>query len=213
MNETAAKSASRGKSEEKAQQILDAAASLFIREGFENVSMEQIAREAGVAKQTVYSHYANKEALFTAAIECKCEEHQLHGVDENRSVAQYLREFAQHFSDLITSREGVTMHRVCIAEAGRSRVGELFWDAGPEHLHAILDAYLRKQVAAGQLNIDNIDFAAQHFLYMIKGKAHMRGMLGLPNEQALAELPAYLDSCVDVFMRAYGPAPGERSNS
>ena len=31
-----------------------------------------IAKEAGVSKQTVYSHFGNKDELFTAAIEQKC---------------------------------------------------------------------------------------------------------------------------------------------
>ncbi len=208
MDEAAGKSAGRSKSEEKGRQILEAAGCLFMREGFEVVSMEQVAKEAGVSKQTVYSHFGNKEALFSAAIASRCIAHQLsdEDLDSDRPVAEFLRELAQRFSDLITSDAGIAINRVCISEAAkdRSRVSELFWEAGPERLFAVLSDYLRRQVAAGRLRIDNIDFAASQFLHMIKADAHMRGVLGLPNEEELAELPAYLDSCVEVFMRAYG---------
>lgn len=196
----------RSKDAEKGRQILAAAGALFMSEGFEAASMEKVARAAGVSKQTVYSHYGSKEALFSAAIEAKCEEFQIgySAADLKRPVGEFLREFVGHFSELLTSAEGVGIHRVCIADAGRSGVAELFWEAGPLSIMQRLMAYLEEQVQRGNLAIDNVHFAADQLLFMVKSDAHMRGVLGLPMEKSLAELPAYLDSCVDVFMRAYG---------
>ncbi len=197
----------RGKSEEKGQLILEAASELFVDHGFDAVSMEAVARAAGVSKQTVYSHFGNKDALFQAAVKCKCLAHQLDGsgMDESLPVDVYLREFAQHFSDLLTSREAIAVHRICVAgAANHSKISQLFWEAGPARVEAHLKGYLRRQVAAGRLHIDNPHFASHHLLHMIKGEAYFRAVLGLTNEQALAELTAYLDSCVDLFMRAYG---------
>lgn len=206
MNTVAIKTPGRNKSEEKARLILEAAGALFMREGFEAASMELIAREAGVSKQTVYSHYGSKEALFSAAIASRCEQYQLCGedMDASRPPADYLREFAQHFCDLLTSEEGLAIHRICIAEGARSKVGELFWQAGPEPLFLHLHSYLTEQVKLGRLHIDNIDFAASQFLHMLKADAQMRGILGLDNSQELNELSGYIDSCINVFMRAYG---------
>jgi AcrR family transcriptional regulator len=44
--------------------VLDAALPLFARDGFEAVSMQAIADEAGVSKPVLYSCYASKEELF-----------------------------------------------------------------------------------------------------------------------------------------------------
>ena len=52
--------AGRPKSQEKQQQILTSAACLFLKQGFSNTSMDLIANEADVSKQTVYSHFKNK---------------------------------------------------------------------------------------------------------------------------------------------------------
>jgi TetR/AcrR family transcriptional regulator, mexJK operon transcriptional repressor len=203
---TPRKSAGRSKSEEKRQQILDAAGYLFCRDGYEAVSMEQVAKTADVSKQTVYSHFGNKEELFCTAIECKCAEHQLREQpDGDRPVAEYLRAFIQHLSDLLTSPEVVAMHRVCIASADRhSEVCQLFWKSGPEPIKVHLRNYLTSQHLAGRLHIDNVDFATQQLLSMVRSTSHMKDLLGLPPGDEQAQLPAYLDSCVAVFMRAYG---------
>lgn len=201
----------RSKDEEKGRQILTAASRLFMNEGYGAVSMEQVAKAAGVSKQTVYSHYGSKEALFSSAVAQKCVDYEIgYGEgDDERPVREYLREFIQHFSDLVTSEAGISIHRVCIGEADkRSTLSELFWNAGPLPIMQKLTAYLKRQVERGTLTIDNIHFAADQLLFMVKSDVHMRGVLGLPTDEAENALPAYLDSCLTVFMKAYGATDG-----
>ena len=57
----------------KAESILAAAKRMFLESGFGAVSMDAIAREAGVSKATVYAHFAGKEELFGAVIGRECE--------------------------------------------------------------------------------------------------------------------------------------------
>src|SRR5262252_1705184 len=57
----------------KAESILAAAKRAFLQRGFGAVSMDTIAREAGVSKATVYAHFAGKEELFGAGIGRECE--------------------------------------------------------------------------------------------------------------------------------------------
>ncbi len=54
--------------------ILEAARKLFLTQGFERVSMDQIASEAGVSKLTVYSHFGDKDSLFGEAVRAHCEQ-------------------------------------------------------------------------------------------------------------------------------------------
>src|ERR1700712_818987 len=53
----------------KRQQILDGARNVFMRLGFDAASMNDVTREAGVSKGTLYVYFANKEELFSAIIE------------------------------------------------------------------------------------------------------------------------------------------------
>src|SRR6188472_4297134 len=47
---------------------LEAAMSLFLRNGYGATTMDEIAGEAGLTKRTLYNNYANKAALFTEAV-------------------------------------------------------------------------------------------------------------------------------------------------
>ena len=53
---------------DRRRRILDAATGLFLRAAYDAVQMDDIARAAGVAKPTVYRHFATKEALFLEAL-------------------------------------------------------------------------------------------------------------------------------------------------
>ena len=54
--------------EARAQRILDAASTLILRYGYHKTTIDDIAREAGVGKGTLYLHWNTREALFAALI-------------------------------------------------------------------------------------------------------------------------------------------------
>ena len=57
------------KGAEKRRRILGAARLLMLREGLRGTTMEAIAREAGIAKPTLYAQFADKEAVFTGILD------------------------------------------------------------------------------------------------------------------------------------------------
>ncbi len=50
----------------KFNQVLDGARTVFLRDGFEGASVDEIARVAAVSKATLYSYFADKKVLFAA---------------------------------------------------------------------------------------------------------------------------------------------------
>ncbi len=60
------------------EQILDAALELFSRDGYEKVSMNQLAKQAGLTKGGVYFHFSSKEEVFTAMVEAELETRASH---------------------------------------------------------------------------------------------------------------------------------------
>lgn len=59
----------RDRSGEKRERIIDAARVLFLRQGLRATTMEAIAREAGIAKPTLYTQFSDKDAVFMAILE------------------------------------------------------------------------------------------------------------------------------------------------
>ena len=59
----------RSKSTEKTEAILKGAMKEFLAHGYAGSSMDRVAKAAGVSKATVYSHFGDKEGLFSALIQ------------------------------------------------------------------------------------------------------------------------------------------------
>lgn len=54
--------------ESRLDRILDSAADLLVRWGYQRVTVEDVAKQAGIGKGTVYLHFRSKEALFLAVL-------------------------------------------------------------------------------------------------------------------------------------------------
>ncbi|MCD7059319.1 TetR/AcrR family transcriptional regulator [Pelagibacterium xiamenense] len=61
------------KSRDRRKRILEGAEAVILRSGLKGTTMEMIAREAGVAKATLYSYFPDKEAIYTALVEVMAE--------------------------------------------------------------------------------------------------------------------------------------------
>jgi TetR/AcrR family transcriptional repressor of mexJK operon len=198
----------RPKSEQKGEAILHAAGELFLSAGYQGTSMDAVAQRAGVSKQTVYSHFANKEELFKACIRGKVTGY---GFDETTAdgavdLRGALLSIARQFVDLMFDPEVIAMHRVVMAEAAsQPRIAELFFDSGPRRTKASVCAFLQQQVEAGKLQIppDRVLYAAVQLLNTAVGMYQMSLWLGLLHSVDADEVNAHLDRVVDDFLVLY----------
>ncbi|MGD9163559.1 MAG: TetR/AcrR family transcriptional regulator [Chromatiales bacterium] len=198
----------RPKSEAKAKAVMYAAAKLFLARGFQGTSMDAVAKGAGVSKQTVYSHYENKEELFKAVITTKVASY---GFDEatvvkDDDLRNALLTVARRFVDLLFDPEVIAMHRVVIGEAtSQPRIASLFFESGPMRTKAAVCAFLQRQVAKGRLCIpaEQVLYAASQLLFTAIGVYQMQLMLGLIESVDETELGPHLERVVDDFLTLY----------
>src|SRR5438132_7670142 len=98
----------------KAESILAAAKRSFLAAGFGAVTMDAIAREAGVSKATVYAHFSGKEELF-GAIVVRLSERRFGGFSVEAldpvDIEASLTAIARRFLDLVLSPEGIALNR------------------------------------------------------------------------------------------------------
>lgn len=91
--EPAARRRQRLAPEARAAQILDVAAQLLLDEGFTEVSMERLGREAGISKALVYNYFPNRNDLLRALLE-----REMGLLRESQAVAV---KSAESFEDLV----------------------------------------------------------------------------------------------------------------
>jgi AcrR family transcriptional regulator len=191
----------------KAGAILAAAERAFLASGFGAVTMDAIAREAGVSKATVYAHYHGKEELFGAVV-ADLSERRFHGFSaealDPRDIEASLLTIATRFLDLVLSPEAIALNRILIGEVTRFPVlGQVFWAAGPERTRVQVEAFLRRADAMGTLSIADPRLAAEQFIALARGEIHLRSLLRLENPGDPAALTAAAASAVATFLRAF----------
>jgi len=106
----------------KAESILAAAKRTFLASGFGAVSMDAIAREAGVSKATVYAHFAGKEELFGAVIGRECGLYFARfsaGELDPVNVRASLTVLGRRYLELVLSPEAIALHRIILGEVTR----------------------------------------------------------------------------------------------
>jgi TetR/AcrR family transcriptional repressor of mexJK operon len=187
--------------------ILDAAKRLFVEQGYEGVSMDQIAAAAGVSKLTVYSHFGDKDTLFAAAARAYCEQRlpaELFDPTPEVPLRERLLEIAQAFYAMVSSPEAVSGHRIlCTPQMADSPVPGMFWEAGPKRVQAEFSELLQRRVDAGELEIEDVELASSQFFTLLKGELHARLVMGCGEAACRAAVRRHIIASVDMFLRAY----------
>ena len=134
------------------------AAALFLERGFDGVTVDDVVRDVGGSKGSVYSFYGGKEGLFLAAmgdtiIELTLPLKRLKLM--SLALEQGLAEFANTLLTILLQERHLAFQRLVIAEALRHpQVGLSWYEHGPGRTHGILAAFLADQQALGRMRPD-----------------------------------------------------------
>lgn len=201
-----------GRSDEKARQILDGARRVFLADGFDSASMNEIARVAGVSKGTLYVYFESKQALFAALIrdERRQQAEQLTPLDEGwPDVAATLRAYGVALMKRMTHADVVAQVRIVIAVAPKfPEIGRAFYESGPMHGRDRLAAFLDRQMRAGRLRTSDPLTAATQFLQLCQGDRYKELMFCVADSVSAADIEDMASTAVAAFMAAYGRAAG-----
>lgn len=196
---------------DKRRAVLDAAAEVFCREGYAGASIDAVAVEAGVSRQTIYNQIGDKEKLFKAVVA---------DITERSSAAFFalldtfpvapenleaeLTTFARHLLDhFMCDRDGQALRTLIATES--ARYPELFatWrEYGPGRKHPAMAARFAQLAHAGYLDLDDASLAARQFSALLLTDLRWNTQFGhTPTE---AELQKTAADAVHTFVRAFG---------
>lgn len=186
--------------------VLRAATVAFTLDGY-RASIDRIAQRAGVAKQTVYSHFPSKEELFKEVVRELTTRIlvQLEGGERMREddVRAGLLRFALAFRSRVLHADGIAMFRTLAAEIPRfPALARAIYAGGPGETARGLARYLEKAMAAGQLRRDDPKFAAEVLLGMLVGHDRVKRLFGVARYNARSDTRRAA-RIVDSFLRMY----------
>jgi TetR/AcrR family transcriptional repressor of mexJK operon len=201
-----------GRSARKHRAIIEAASAVFIKNGYERTSMEQIAAKAGVSKQTVYKHFADKDRLFSDIVLATTGQ-----VDrlvalvagplaETRALKKDLSLLGRQLLAALMEPELLRLRRLVIANADRMpELGRTWYQLGFERVLATLATCFGTLAKRHLLNVEDPLLAAHHFVGLLLWIPLNQAMFtGNDEPYTKVALERYADAAVGAFLAAYG---------
>ncbi len=192
----------------KYDQVLEGARSVFMADGFEGASVDEIARVAAVSKATLYSYFPDKRLLFMEVASAECARQAQEAMDNIDQAAQprdVLNAAGHHFLRFITSTFGQQIFRICVAESDRfPEIGQQFYASGPAVMRQEMAEYFKEAEARGELRIDDPVLAADQFGELCKADIWARLIFGVSKSVTDAEIDRVVEGAVEMFMARYG---------
>ena len=204
----------------KYDQVLAGAQEVFMRDGFEGASVDDIAREAGVSKATLYSYFPDKRLLFlevTSAQCCRQADEALLSIEMTHTPEHVLRDAGHRILTFMLSELGQRIFPYDadgggyyepggpVTEADRfPELGRQFYQSGPMIAKRALSGYLDVARTRGEIVTDDVSLAADQFAELCKADLWPKAVFGLQTEFTQSERDRIVDGAVATFMARYG---------
>ncbi len=180
--------------------VREAAIAIFIEDGY-GASMDRIAARAGVAKQTLYNQFGNKENLFAEVLRQSIDDITVALGTPGADLRATLLRFAQAFRAKALSPYGVGMHRALIAEAPRfPKLARIAHEKGAANAREALAKFLQQAMDNGQLRKTDAQFAAELLLSMLAGFERVRLLYGVTSDPTSLNEKQKCVAIVDCFL-------------
>jgi TetR/AcrR family transcriptional regulator, mexJK operon transcriptional repressor len=207
------------RSERKRKSILEAATEVFLKGGYLGTNMDEIAALSAVSKQTVYKHFASKEALFieiVSGMTGEAGDRVLRDrVDSERpephdsaSLTPYLQNYGEKQLTVVLTPRLMQLRRLVIGEVSRfPELARVLYERGPGRALTELATAFKYLAERGLLELGDPQVAASHFNWLIMAEPLNQVMLlgdeAIPSEEKLRQ---HVAEGVRVFLAAYGKA-------
>jgi AcrR family transcriptional regulator len=191
----------------KRRQIIDGARAMFLAQGFDAASMNDIARAAGVSKGTLYVYFKDKGELFEAIVEQECQA-QAEGIfqldHDDHDVEAVLTRLGNAYVRFLCRPEKAQAIRTVIAIAERMpELGRKFYETGPARGIGKLAAYIEAQVAAGVLVVEDCEIAAAQLMEACQAMIFKSMVFNFATAPSPERIERVVRVAVRTFLAAY----------
>lgn len=184
------------------ERLVRLAAPLFLKKGYDNVSIDDIIAVAGGSKATIYAWFGGKQGLFEAVVRQKCDDVTLAiDIDSGGTLEEQLNKIGQSFVAMVLTPPILEFHRLMVS-IGRTfpEAGRLFFQTGPISAYAIVAKWVEEQQKAGRLIDEDPYRLAVLFLDMLIGEHQLGWLTSMPRAAQKAKIDETVRVAVRVFL-------------
>ncbi|EKU58783.1 TetR/AcrR family transcriptional regulator [Acinetobacter courvalinii] len=197
----------RPKDLEKRAKILQAAKSIFLKMGYHATNMNQIAKEAGVTKLTVYNHFQDKNNLFMCAIEESCEESiraKQFQLTADSDFKQALVLMCQRALSIIYLPEALKLDCLLFELAAeQSPLTRQFFDASHTRMCHVWCDFFEQAISFKFIQADEPIKQTELIISLMLGIRHQQVLLGLAPVPTADEIDQMIEHAIEIFLLKY----------
>lgn len=183
--------------------IIRMAGPLFLKKGYDNVSIDEIIGVVGGSKATIYAWFGGKEGLFEAVVRQKCDDVTLYiDTDPRGTLEEQLTRIGHSFLETVLTPPIMEFHRLMVS-IGRTfpEAGRLFFEGGPVNAYSIVAEWIAKHQQDGKLIGEDPYRLAVLFLDMLIGEHQLGWLTSMPRAARKDKIEETVRIAVKVFLR------------
>jgi TetR/AcrR family transcriptional repressor of mexJK operon len=201
------------RSQQKRSSILDAGRDLFLQSGYQGTSMDQVAAQAAVSKQTVYKHFGEKRELLYAIVTDAVDTvvtsigDRIAALGDSTDLEQDLVALGIDYLRAVLDESVVQLRRLVIGEANHlPELADLYYTRAPAPTLAAFSESFRRLHERGLLHAPEPACAAEHFAFLIVGRPIDQALFsGAARVLEVTDADNYVREGVRVFLAGYQP--------
>jgi TetR/AcrR family transcriptional regulator, mexJK operon transcriptional repressor len=163
--------------------------------------MDLISKTSGISKNTLYSHFSNKQSLFSSVIQAHWSDEKKPSIDVNSSknLTETLTVFATDLIPYLYKDETICFFRLLVFESHTfSELASSIMDDDVSPSTFQLTQYFMKVLKKDKNDSHQL---ALKFLGLLKEDAFWHVLVGFRKKYTSAEVKDHIDSCVHAFMK------------
>lgn len=203
--------------EDRPDEILDAATTVFGEQGFARTRLEDVAKRAGVSKGTLYLYFDSKEALFremvrrnVVSVVAQAETTYLnHPGTAREAITALVRGWWEQLGD----RESACIHRLIGAELSNfPELGRFYFEEVISRSRRLIATLVARGVASGEFRPAANDYATRGLPSLVIHAINTQRFFSTFDPDALDDTKV-IDGILDLFFNGVVAAPARPAAS
>ncbi|HYE09858.1 MAG TPA: TetR/AcrR family transcriptional regulator [Patescibacteria group bacterium] len=159
---------------ERKRELMDTAAQLFMKQGYEETSVNMIVEQLGVAKGTFYHYFKSKEQILEAVLEDYLEKYaeNVKTASDNSSANAY-EKLMFILKNILSNNQGPTNLTKHVEDNKNARLHQVLDEKFHEHFNPIIVEVIKQGIQEGIFKVDHPEEITEILLLGIRAYMHI----------------------------------------
>jgi len=190
----------------KELEVLNVASEYFLNHGYKGTSINAMARDSGISKESIYRYFSSKLDLFEAVVAKELAEYKerLQFTDfeyESMSLEDALTRTAETIVKAVSSDRTLSLRRLIFQETIQSPdIGEYYYEIGPLVAYRHLEKIFSRHKDETSFDHERI---AHYFVAMNLHRAMLQRECGVTAPLSKKKLANHVSEITDDFIKAF----------